>query len=592
MGCKSLVFLLLFTLVGNLSLSAAFMSKGFQQHELMDARHTKTTLSGKTVFDRIAPSYGLFPVSYEMYSPQVVKAEYTLQYFLSQGYQNNGYLNQSWPIVLNGQAQHLEVLAPVVPEDSVYGYGNLAPQALGPGALEGKSCIIERALVPLAITSEYAKIKGRNLKDALQTVISTPTPGTRHYGGDLDLAEFDPLAMIQDPDQLLGWDYLILTERELEALGEPKSEHRALAFEHFLKRGGQLWIIDDLNMAGRCPASWQALDLGKTRDSANKPLRQYAVGLGLVNYQSLDDIEWKEMVGLRSSTPLMPKDFNETLNFGPNALIHHVPTIQSSVLGFLLMVVAFAIIVGPINMWWFCRGNRLRLVLTTPIISLCSAIVFSLLIIALEGFGGEGARSQVRYVDASRHQDFYQQVQLSRTGVVLNGGFELPTGVYSWPLELDTSFFKLSRPASSVSLANGWAGAGWFSSRNLQAQLFRGSAPSRGRLELQWKAGGPVALSTLEQRCENLWVIQRDKIYSARDVKPGHEVVLKEDSEGELFKILGNLMNHFKACAQKGQTWFVATSNDSNAFVPSLVNIRWTQHQTLWLGPLSPSELP
>ena len=564
---------------------------GFLQHELMDSTITPLSLSGYAVFDHAPPGYGVLPLHYDLKSPKIFDGELALQSTMMVNYNEAGSLSKNWPLKITATTQSFEILALVIPINNPhYGHGFFHTKAVGFGATEGPSGPWNPAVVALAITKEYAKIKGRNLKDALNTKILATR--SRSYGGSDTIAEFSPEDLTQDPDQLLGWQDLIITERELDALGEPRSEHRALALEQFLKRGGQLWVIDEPQFQGRNPASWQALLLSDTTQPKFNIQSQYAVGMGSIYFQALDDMEWDTMNSLRVRSPLMPGAMvSELYASKSSSLKDRVPSLNSSVLGFLLMVVIFAFVVGPINLWVFCRGNRLRLILTTPIISICSALIFTILIIAMEGLGGEGARSQVRYVDPLRHQEIFQQVQLSRTGVMLSTGFELPEGVHLWPVYLDPSIYKLSREASFFSLVDSWAAKGWFSSRNLQAQLFQGSAPSRGKVEWRIKAEGPVVLSTLEQSCETLWVITKDKVYSAQSVRPGQEAPLVACEEENLLRVdFANFYPHIQACAQKGQAWFIAVSKDSNHFVPSLDSLRWKPHQTLWLGPIADVE--
>src|SRR5690606_21574539 len=60
---------------------------------------------------------------------------------------------------------------------------------------------------------------------------------------------------------------------------------------------------------------------------------------------------------------------------------------------FIGVLVLFAIIVGPVNLFVFAKvGKRHRLFITTPIISLATSLLLVGLIILQDGFGGSGFR--------------------------------------------------------------------------------------------------------------------------------------------------------------------------------------------------------
>lgn len=73
---------------------------------------------------------------------------------------------------------------------------------------------------------------------------------------------------------------------------------------------------------------------------------------------------------------------------------------------FILILIAFGIIVGPVNLFIFAKsGRRHRLFITTPIISLATSILLIVLIIFQDGFGGAGKRLVLMEVRPDENQN-------------------------------------------------------------------------------------------------------------------------------------------------------------------------------------------
>ena len=73
---------------------------------------------------------------------------------------------------------------------------------------------------------------------------------------------------------------------------------------------------------------------------------------------------------------------------------------------FILVLIAFGILVGPVNLFVFAKsGQRHRLFITTPIISVGASLLLIVLILFQDGFGGRGSRLLLMEVRSGRHRE-------------------------------------------------------------------------------------------------------------------------------------------------------------------------------------------
>ncbi len=171
---------------------------------------------------------------------------------------------------------------------------------------------------------------------------------------------------------------------------------------------------------------------------------------------------------------------------------------------FILILVAFGIIVGPINLFVFAKsGRRHRLFITTPIISISTSLLLIVLIIFQDGFGGEGKRLVLMEVrpDENQNAAFIHQEQFSRTGVMTSPSFSIDASALFVPVPIKSSrwsrFTDDSNTAGNYDLqptgGKLFTSGSWFQSRSEQGQLISAVVPTRGRIELTQEAGRLVS---------------------------------------------------------------------------------------------------
>lgn len=255
----------------------------------------------------------------------------------------------------------------------------------------------------------------------------------------------------------------------------------------------------------------------------------------------------------------------------------------------LILLIVFAIVVGPVNLFHFAKtGQRHRLFVTTPIISLVASLVIVLIILFQDGLGGNGRRVAFVDIQSTPGARQYQviQHQLSRTGVMLQPGFRNESLPLVTPVKIPESRWNpLSRRNARVGLqylGPDYAGD-FFRSRNEQGFHLRQVAPTRSRLELGTPSsrGRPVVVSNLEFSVTDLFYASPDdtlwKSSPGQAIAPGESVELAPatldemttwlegqtanfgETEAELIRSLTTQKNRFFALATDAENLMIAT---------------------------------
>lgn len=269
---------------------------------------------------------------------------------------------------------------------------------------------------------------------------------------------------------------------------------------------------------------------------------------------------------------------------------------------FIGVLVLFAIIVGPVNLFVFAKaGQRHRLFITTPIISLAASLILVGLIILQDGFGGSGFRRVLIEVrpDAGLNAAYLHQEQFSRTGVLTGSGFTLDTPANIVPVPIAPSrwarftsrydskgVFDL-QPEAGKTRANG----NWFQSRSEQGQALAAVVSTRGRIEATDVPG--EYLSTFDFPIETLYQLNASGQWSrATAIQAGKRfrpvVVDPTMAEPELQKLANGFTSRnkrFLKSASKRLDHFVAVTTQAPGIATS-PSVRWKQTTTVITGPL------
>lgn len=171
-----------------------------------------------------------------------------------------------------------------------------------------------------------------------------------------------------------------------------------------------------------------------------------------------------------------------------------------------LVLLAFAILVAPVNLFVLARaGRRHRLFITTPLISLATCAALFVMIFFIDGIGGTGHRVVLAEIQGGGENHTYiVQEQVSRTGVMLNSGFSPDQELRIDPVHLPESrlnpFSNNGGRGTQLRVADGGFSGPWFRSRSEQGYLVRAAVPSRARIEFCGTEDGiPILISNLPE---------------------------------------------------------------------------------------------
>ena len=381
-------------------------------------------------------------------------------------------------------------------------------------------------------------------------------------------SRFAPADLPADARSYAGLALVYLRQDEWAALPAGVRE----AIEDWVGLGGRLWLLGP-------PASDRPVGFGRV---SSGPL----LAGGRVDWQAIGRQVLEAPAG----------DFADerAAAYGPWALpgrLGERKPQRGLLSGFL---VTFALLIGPVNLFWFARGRfRHRVYWTTPLLSGLAALALGAIILARDGTGGAGFRVTAVAIRPDVHRSSIVQEQVARTGLLLDGVFRSPDRLRVVPLPLDPTRMVMLTPARIVTAGD--VHSGWFRSRSLDAHYLETTRPTRGRVEVTRGAGPLEAVSSLEGVLEDLFVRDGDQVvWHARGVRPGERVRLSQAGATDLGAWFGVVLAGMGPAGQRRLAGvmdvpgnFYATATGGPA-LETLASIRWTQDRLVYLGPTEP----
>ncbi len=448
----------------------------------------------------------------------------------------------------SGDAKEVDLLVPLISVFLEEGSIELDIEVSAPAPFPGSSETISTESHhdwPSVMYSETIHSRnGNKLDKAAEASLGAPSgssPGLStgsggYVGMGLEFgASFSPRTMPDDWRAYSGYDACLLTDGDWNDL--PVGAKSAL--RKWNRLGGVLLIytttpVTDLN----------SLDLEKNVVGASRA----DLGWGTVRLQSFPDsglLEAEETVKLVHDT-IIHTGGHRARNLRSNFRSHW--PLQTTfgeknfrIAFFILILVIFGVLIGPVNLFVFARaGHRHKLFVTTPLISLGASAVLVVLILFQDGFGGRGQRLILHEVGPD-NTAYISQEQIARTGVLLKTGFTTSEHGYLSPVMLASS--RWARITEENSGGNGRYNVtldesglkvtgDWFQSRSEHGHVFETIRPSRGRLNLVRSPEAPTINSTFEFPLDEIFY--RDDnggVWQGDDVQQGRNVSLTPSDE-------------------------------------------------------------
>lgn len=436
--------------------------------------------------------------------------------------------------------------------------------------------------LPAVLMSESLHTPNASVLDAASS--KAGGSGYRH-GNHVYAGKFDPKQMPSDWLAYSGYDSIVLTDTDWSNVA-PGARRAILSW---VELGGQLIVYTQNNAS---PAS-----LGL-------PVRPTIGSISMQSVSSSLMLDADSLIRLTNSqnpirhrTAAVHSDYNTSWplqnHFGKKKFNYGI---------FIAVLIVFGILVGPVNLFCFAKsGQRHRLFITTPIISLVASFVLIALIIFQDGFGGHGIRRVLMEVrpDEGLNAAFIHQEQVSRTGILLSGRFSVDPACLFMPVPIATSRWSRyttdydTRGIFNLQPADGklQASGDWWQSRSEHGHLISAVIPTRGRIEATETANEMV--STFAFPINTLYHLNNAGQWHRADrIVTGKKFALTPVEPTTVLPEIAKEANYFskrnqeilnRASSREGH--FVAIT-DAAPGIDTLPGIRWKQTRTVITGPV------
>ncbi|MBL9133561.1 MAG: hypothetical protein JNG86_20285 [Verrucomicrobiaceae bacterium] len=484
-------------------------------------------------------------------------------------------------------------------------YGNTPFRVeVGAGGFGGKSYSDHsrraRGFPAIAISPALADGSITKLNKELQTKGSG---SPMHYGGDVEFgSQFELDDLPEDWLGYSGFDFMLFSHTDWSKL-RPGARR---AIEQWIQLGGTLHLY--------APGSVSDDALGLTEGAAalKKPF-----GLGRIRRYDWDGKELSASttvgrywgVGRRETDLLEGRiSIAKGGNYWP--LLDVIGERSFASWQVVLFLIVFGILVGPVNLFVFApSGRRHRLFVTTPLLSLGASALMVMVILMQDGTGGTGGRFVAVNLHPADAHACVTQEQISRSGVLLSGAFELKQPALVEPVVLPARpWAKLHSGNNSQSVAlvqNGALRSGnYFQSRAEQGQILRSALSTRARIEKKAAAapGAPPALiSALGFPVTQVFYVDEagEAWKSSGSLASGSESVLVKCAMQELREAwkaaiaragstLRKQLEEQASGVPRGH--FFAKAGAAPGFtLDTLPSVRWHEDQVVLFGPVAGS---
>lgn len=444
------------------------------------------------------------------------------------------------------------------------------------------------------------------LSDALYTpnassLDSQVNSGGSRYGNMTFAGKFNPTQMPEDWRAYAGFDGMLLTDQDWINL--PPGARSAIL--QWNRLGGYLRIYNS--------NSSSTLNSLSISDGGSSPLYRGKGVVELLPIKSslaLDASKTVSDLKVGSSVQFQSKSMTEDYSLSSWGLQTDLGTKTFHFVMFILVLIAFGILVGPVNLFVFAKsGKRHKLFITTPLIAIGASLAMMILIFIQDGFGGKGIR--VQWMELAQEEGdnnaYIHQEQISRTGVLIGNRFTLTEPSIISPLPLAASqWTRLNTDSSSDQsfemnfISQGMQVSGdWFQSRSEQAQLLQSVIPTRARIESRPGGNEAALLSNFEYGITTFYLRGSDgKFWKAEQIAAGKNFLCSEcpQSEYESFvtraaKLLGKSQQEQLQRLSMRPGHYIATTQEA-PMLDTYPSVSWKENHTILTGRVQSPEAP
>lgn len=487
--------------------------------------------------------------------------------------------------VENGAQVVREVALPFAPAFLANDYRNLEITVSAPGLATETRNFGEQTPKSFPMLAMSKALAQRSLS-RLDDLVKTENTGNPYFA-----KPFDPAQLPSDWMGYTGLDAVLLDEPAWKALTSAQRQ----ALVAWIRVGGRLDLHGEKEID---PAS-----LGLPISNPGEEAAGWGLSLGRIQFHIWDGREVPENhLAFFRKIPQASEALDQDFGRGWKLLSEFGTKEFNPLLVFLLLLV-FAILVAPVNLFYLAKpGRRHLLFVTTPIISVSTCLLIILIIFFIDGVGGNGRRVVLADLQPGENENrlYVTQEQISRTGVMVTPGFAPGRSYDVNPVNLPASqfnpFSQHGERTSTFERSDGRYGGEFFRSRSEQAFSLRAAEPGRARIEHRGEEGGePVLVSNLAQEILDFhyrdakgghWVAPAGSV-----VGPGQRIPLEKSDQARWPGWIEETVSRFSQTRQsriralRDPHRFFARLRDPDAFaLPTHPGIRWKETHLLLTG--------
>lgn len=260
-----------------------------------------------------------------------------------------------------------------------------------------------------------------------------------------------------------------------------------------------------------------------------------------------------------------------------------------------IVIVVFALLVGPINLFVFAKGRkRLRIFITTPLIAGAATILLFISILLADGIGGEGRIARLIFLLPESNQAYVRQEQTSVTGLFFDGSFEVEGKDWMHFHGAALSTQGRAEEEGDFNYMNGRYSGDWFASKRVQRHALQTYLTARESIDLIQEGDKPPQFfSNFRGVCDEIYYLDEEAVaWRASDLRLGGRQVLEQVELDVLADWYGKqcLAAGTNLAAQLGQFGirrghYYATVRDwQQTGLQTVEGIDWQIHSQLLIG--------
>jgi hypothetical protein len=542
---------------------------------------TDTHVEVLALFTKPSPG-GYFPVRVKIANNLKSDRSIRLDFTSAQNYDDRLRTKSSFDLTAEaGKAVIRDIMVPLSPPNGYYGNNSVEVRMTGSLGTAENSIYAELGPEqPAVLLSDALFTPNASSLDAeIRKKMGKSSRGVSDFS-----AKFDPKQLPDDWLAFSGYDSVLMTDNDWTNV--PAGARNGIL--SWVRLGGQLVIYAT---SSATPAS-----LGLPAEAGYGSIVMETVSSSL----KLDETAVINRVTGNASEPRQSDLRNNFRSSWPLQTLFGAQAFRYGL--FILVLVIFGILVGPVNLFVLAKsGRRHKLFITTPLISLGASLVLIILIIVQDGFGGRGMRRVLMEVrpDGDLNAAYLHQEQFCRTGVMTGSRFTLDTPAVIQPVAIASSRwsrfadgsdakgnFNL-QPSDGKILASG----DWFQSRSEHGHTLSAVVSTRGRIESTDTPGS--YLSTFDFPIETLYFLDGDRQWHrAENITAGKRFTM---TSVDATMVLPALMKEKKAFSRRNNQFLELAKDRTGHFVaitshsPGIATnpgIQWTETRTVITGPV------